>query len=177
MPALPRYHGQMAIGDPVAILSTATSTQKGYRVGETVGEFKLLAFDREKIKFEWHEKTVEKKLDELVAKEAPPAPAAAAVAAQQAQQNAARPSTPQAQTSGPITTVIATPGSSSNPVVNTSASNSNSTLPPAIGPDIGGGLRGCVGSDDSAPGTTLSGYRKNIIKSMFGDICRWEPVK
>ena len=44
------------------------------RAGDRV---ELLAFDREKIKFEWHEKAVEKKFDELVAKEASPSPAAA----------------------------------------------------------------------------------------------------
>ncbi|MEQ1947363.1 MAG: hypothetical protein ABL995_09245 [Bryobacteraceae bacterium] len=174
MPALPRYHGQMAIGEPVAILSTANATQKGYHVGEKVGDYELVKFDRENIKLEWHGKTVEKKLTDLVAKEAPAA-SAPQPAAQQA--NAARNAAPQVQNSGPITTVISSPASNAGSSTSTAMGSSNTNLPSAIGGDIGGGLRACVSSDDSPSGAILSGFKKNILKSMFGEICRWEPVK
>jgi hypothetical protein len=171
MPALPRYHGQMAIGDPVAILSVGTTGQKGYRVGDAVGDFKLLAFDREKIKLEWHEKTVEKKLAELVPKEEPP-PAAQNAAPPPPKPGAAKNNAQAMQTAGPVTTVMSTSADAGS-TASLNGSNSSSTL----GPDIGGGMRACVAGDDTASGTVVSGFRKNVIKSMFGEICRWEPAK
>ncbi|MEQ1885761.1 MAG: hypothetical protein ABL967_11920 [Bryobacteraceae bacterium] len=175
MPALPHYHGQMAIGEPIAILSTTAATQKGYHVGEKIGDFQLLAFDRDNIKLEWHGKTVEKKLADLVAKEAPPAPTPAAATPAARQANAVKNAPPQQENSGPVTTIMAAPSNNTNP--SASMGSGNSSLPSSIGPEIGGGLRACVGSDDSPSGTTQSGYKKNVIKSMFGEICRWEPVK
>lgn len=171
MPALPHYHGQMAFGDPVALLSLNNGTQKSYHAGEVVGDFKLDSFNRETIAFEWHGKKVERKLEELVAKNvAPPAPAAA-----QSQNNAVQTqnAAPEVRSTGPVTTIIAPqPGSSTS-----NSLSAGGNLPASIGGEIGGGMRACVPTDDSASGTVLSGFRKNVIKSMFGDVCRWEPAK
>jgi len=81
VPPRPSYHGQMGIGkDPVAFLSLAgKNNQKGYHAGDEVGPFKLVAFDREQIKFEWQGKTLEYKLSELKPVDAAPStPAPAA---------------------------------------------------------------------------------------------------
>ncbi|MEO8049465.1 MAG: hypothetical protein ABI833_03535, partial [Acidobacteriota bacterium] len=92
MPALPSYHGQMAIGEPVILLSaSASGTQRGYHAGDLVGDFKLVSFDDNRVDFEWKGKNVERKLEELRPKEtavqagsqakaAAPAPAATATA-------------------------------------------------------------------------------------------------
>jgi hypothetical protein len=70
MPALPNYHGQMAIGEPVILLSmTASGAQRSYHVGEQVGDFKLVSFDDAQVAFEWKGKNVERKLEELRPKE------------------------------------------------------------------------------------------------------------
>jgi len=79
-PPLPAYFGQMGFDEPVALLSGEKGTQKGFRVGDAVGPFKLLAFDRQTITFEWHGKTLEHPLTDLKPKEpvvaanAPPMP-------------------------------------------------------------------------------------------------------
>src|SRR5215471_13900814 len=81
MPALPSYYGQMAIGEPVVLLSVAPNgEQKSYHKGEEVGKFKLVAFDADSITFEWDGKNVVRKLAEVMGKDTdkPPAPAAAA---------------------------------------------------------------------------------------------------
>ncbi len=71
VPPRPVYHGQMGIGpEPVALLSVdSKSTQRSYLVGDEVGPFKLVAFDHDQIKFEWHGKTLEYKISELKPKE------------------------------------------------------------------------------------------------------------
>jgi len=79
-PPRPVYHGQMGMGDPVAFLSLERGSQKGFHAGEKVGPFKLVAFDRETITFEWKEKTLKYPLEELKPKADSPAQAAAAAA-------------------------------------------------------------------------------------------------
>jgi hypothetical protein len=174
MPALPHYHGQMGFGDPVAFLSVNSGAQKGYHAGENVGDFKLAGFDSDMIAFEWHGKKVEKKLEELVAKDvAPPAaPSSGQPGAQPNAAAAARNGAPEVRSTAPVMTIIAPSSGSSGNVVSASGN-----MPSAIGPEIGGGLRGCVPTDDSPAGTVLSGFKKNVVKSMFGEICRWEPAK
>ena len=70
MPALPNYHGQMAIGEPVILLSaSANGAQRSYHAGDQVGDFKLVSFDENRAAFEWKGKNVERKLEELRPKE------------------------------------------------------------------------------------------------------------
>jgi hypothetical protein len=75
-PPRPAYFGQMGFGEPVALLSGDKGAQKGFRVGDKVGPFKLVAFNRETITFEWQGKTLEYPLEELK----PKGPAAQAAA-------------------------------------------------------------------------------------------------
>jgi hypothetical protein len=74
-PPRPEYHGQMGLGVPVAFLSTEKGGQKGFRAGDEVGPFKLVAFDRDTITFEWKDKTLRYPLAELKPKEPSPAKA------------------------------------------------------------------------------------------------------
>jgi hypothetical protein len=69
MPALPSYSGQMAIGEPVIFLTAAKDAQHSYHVGDQVGDFKLTSFDQDNIVLEWNGKTVERKLEDLRAKQ------------------------------------------------------------------------------------------------------------
>lgn len=90
MPALPVYYGQMSLGDPVVVLTTSkTPEQKSYRVGDTVGDFKLVAFDRDSITLEWNGKTIERNLHDLAPKEPQPQVAASPAAAPAAAPSAA----------------------------------------------------------------------------------------
>jgi hypothetical protein len=172
MPALPRYYGQIHFGgDPVVILSTATSSaQKSYAVGEKITvddpackniekeypgicDFKLLAFDKDSITFEWNGQDVEKKLNDLKSKDAPP------------QQVAAAPPPPPAQQANAVTSIGGAASSANNP-------------PPAVGNDMGGGLHACTNPDDGSPsGTVVGGYRKVINQGLMGKSCYWEQVK
>ena len=79
IPPRPEYFGQMGLGDPVAFLSLEKVGQKGFHAGEQIGPFKLVAFDRATITFEWNGKTLEYPLADLkpkesVARAAAPAP-------------------------------------------------------------------------------------------------------
>jgi len=56
--------------------------QKGFRAGDTVGPFKLVAFNRETITLEWHGKPKDYPLADLKPKEPVAQPAAGAVAPQ-----------------------------------------------------------------------------------------------
>ena len=69
MPALPSYSGQMAIGEPVIFLTAAKDAQHSYHAGDQVGDFKLTSFDQDNIVLEWNGKTVERKLEDLRAKQ------------------------------------------------------------------------------------------------------------
>jgi hypothetical protein len=83
MPPLPVAYGAMFFGEPGIILAlpNAKSTQRLYRKGEVIGDFKLVNFDNTNIAFEWDGKTVERRLDQVMAKpselSAEPAPATA----------------------------------------------------------------------------------------------------
>jgi hypothetical protein len=73
MPALPRFHGVMNLGDgPSAILSEkADSQHREYRPGQSIGEFKLLAVTNREIVLEWDGKPITKLLEEMIDRSPP----------------------------------------------------------------------------------------------------------
>jgi hypothetical protein len=154
MPALPRYYGQIHFGgDPVVILSPATTNeQKSYAVGEKIGDFKVLAFDRESITFEWNGGPVVKKISDLQPKDAPP------------QQAAVAPPPPPPQTSS-LVNIGNGPSSAADPVA------------PGLGNDMGGGFYNCKPGDTSPSGTIVDGYRKVQSMGLMGNSCRWEKMQ
>jgi hypothetical protein len=185
MPALPIYHGQMAFGDPIAILSLPkdAANQKGYHAGDKVGEFKLVAFDADRIELEWNGKKVERKPEELAPKEpvvasAPVASAAAGPAgaggaganvSHSAANYCPEMNNPDASAGAPAVKSL---GSAT-----TSSEAAKAEPPSGIGDEIGSGVRQCLPGDNSPAGTVLNGYQKRMITSMFGSVCRWEQVK
>ena len=147
-PPRPEYHGQMGFFDePVAFLSTDKGGQKGFRAGDKVGLFKLVAFDHDTITFEWNGKTLKYPLEELKPKEQAPQAAAAVY------------SPPPSQVSSASTLV-----------------GVNTSKDPALGVE-NGGVRACVPGDNSPAGTVKDGFKKTINPGMFGPMCQWERTK
>jgi hypothetical protein len=94
MPDLPVAYGVMNLGDgPTAILSVKSGAEhRGYRPGEKIGEFKVVALNNKEIVLEWQGKYVKKNFEEL-ADRRPTVPQAPPEAQQQQ-----APAQPQAQT-------------------------------------------------------------------------------
>jgi len=194
MPALPNYHGQMTIGEPVILLSTsATAAQRGYHAGDQVGDFKLVSFDEARAEFEWKGKNVERKLEELRPKETTTqagaqsgrtavarasAPAAAPIESVASLDHpspvAAAAPAPAAATPAPgkNVTSLASPGNSAN-----SASASDTSGDSTFGPLSPTGDRPCLPSDTSPVGTVHSGFMKVQSMGIFGASCSWTEVK
>ncbi len=95
MPALPVVHGIMQFPDGPTVMMAPKSgaADRGYRIGEVIGEFMLKAVDERDITFEWDGQLVTRRIEEVIERkvEAAPAsaPAAAASAASQAQRTPA----------------------------------------------------------------------------------------
>ena len=68
MPSLPVLYGVMNLMDgTTAIMSEKSGTQHlGVRLGDKVGEFKLVAVSGREITLEWEGKTVTKEIDEMI---------------------------------------------------------------------------------------------------------------
>jgi len=171
VPAMPVYHGQMAFTDPVILLSNASTQQKAFRVGDDVGEFKIVAFDRDHITLGWNGKELERELQSLAAKEEPTqartpnANAAATGKSPKANPAAAR------NTVAPKGSNVTQIGGANNSAP--SAANKND---PVLGPPFGANLRACVPTDTSPTGTVKDGFKKVITVSLMGE-CYWEPNK
>jgi hypothetical protein len=164
MPALPVYYGQMGFGgDPVVVLTSSTHPeQKSYSVGEKIGEFTLVAFNRETIKFDWNGKEVERKVEDLAPKPA-----------QQAQQ-------PQAGLGGSMPAAALAPAPSNVSSVSSIGGNSPSAVKdPLSGTDMGGGLKACVMGDTLPAGTVQNGWKKIMGGGLLGmgQSCHWEQQK
>jgi hypothetical protein len=153
IPPLPVYHGQMNLGDPVALLSTGKNDQKSYHKGDTIGEFKLIAFNHDTITLEFDGKNLEHPLSDLVPKEN-----------QQAQAQAAPPPAAPA------------PASSAATSLSGGQQQKNLSDSEKLGTDMGG-FKACVAGDNSPNGTVLNGWVKRMTQGLMGQSCHWEPVK
>jgi hypothetical protein len=67
MPPLPAFHGLMNFdsGGPIALLSVGTGGMQAIHEGDRIGQFKLLAVNREVISFEWNKETVQRNTRDL----------------------------------------------------------------------------------------------------------------
>lgn len=152
MPALPRYYGSMNFGSGPRVLLAVESgkEQKAFQLGDTVGDFKLLAISSSDVVFEWDGKKVPAKLKDLLDL------------------------APVADASAPVTTT-AKPSQAAQ-VKTMEATTIQDTNKP--GRELSGGqYRGCQPSDKSPSGTVMDGYRKVVSKTLFGETCRWEKVQ
>jgi hypothetical protein len=147
MPELPRYHGQMNLGDgPMALLVEKSGMrEKAIKPGETIGQFKLVDVNTSEITFAWafNGELARRSLRE-VADNTVPASAAPDMR-----------SSPAASAPAP-------------PVVKSNI---------GAGEITGFGFRECIPNDSSPEGTIDRGFRKTIITTPFGKSCRWDPVK
>jgi len=68
LPPLPSVSGMMDIGDgPTVVMSEKRGGHaRGVRPGETIGEFKLVAVKGDELTFAWQDRTVTRKLDDLI---------------------------------------------------------------------------------------------------------------
>lgn len=155
VPPLPRYYGLMNFGDdPRVILAPQGKPQKSYVAGENVGEFKLAAIEPDGLVFQWEDRTIRARFDELREKiEAPSAPS---------NQRAAQPPPPSLQQAQSVSTVstVGGAGESKGP-----------------GGEGGAPTRPCQPGDSSPAGTVTDGYRKVLQKTPFGSSCYWEKVQ
>jgi len=66
------------------------------------------------------------------------------------------------------------------PPVRTEAPAPVAAAPPAAatgpGLDNGNGTRSCISTDTSPAGAVVDGYRKVLVPTPFGNICRWDAV-
>lgn len=153
MPDLPNVFGVMNLGlGPMVFMSVGNTPQQSYKVGDTIGEFKLTAASTKELTFTWEDKTVTKSVDELVARSKPAAPVAQVSAAAPA-----APGRPDFTPAAPIKVP--------------------DNVKPAPGADIGGERRGCLPGDSSPAGTVVDGYKKVSYQYAFGPICYWEPAR
>jgi len=146
-PPRPSYYGQMGLGEPVAFLSIAKGGQKGFRVGEDVGPFKLVAFNRETITFEWQGKELQYPLAELKPKDDAPG---------------ARPAAAQAPVPGKVESL--------GPAIG--LEEKGTVMGTAVGD-----TRTCVAGDKSPAGTVRDSFKKSIVPGPFGQMCQWELIK
>lgn len=152
MPPLPVVYGVLGLPSGVrAIMAERAGTQsKPVRTGDTVGEFKILALDLRKVKFEWEGREVDRNLDELVDRAAAQAAPAAAEA---------RPALPP-------------PASAAPGIPPTGAVLGAEISTPE------GTARACKPGDNSPMGTVVEGYKKSGVDTPFGVMgCRWLPSK
>jgi len=163
MPPLPSYHGMMNFGEgPRVILSAGNVPQRSYQVGQSVGEFKLIAVAQSGLVFEWDGKQVPAGYAELAqrARESSPAqaqPTPAPVSASPAPQRSAS-----AVTSVGANTPDSASGSGGGLMSDTVDSQ---------------GMRDCKAGDSTPEGTIVNGFKKLTVRSPFGTICRWVPAK
>jgi hypothetical protein len=192
MPALPSYHGQMAIGEPVIFLSVATTAQRGYHAGDPIGDFKLVSFDENRVAFEWKGKHVERKVEELRPKDTtvqtsaqasaqpggPPAASASSSAASlRPVASLDHPSAVAANASSSPAPAKAVTSLSSASNASNSASAGDTSGDSTFGPLLPSGDRRCLPTDNSPVGTVHSGFIKVQSVGIFGASCSWIEVK
>ncbi|MBC8166954.1 MAG: hypothetical protein H7Y20_13930 [Bryobacteraceae bacterium] len=148
MPNLPLAYGVMDLGTgpTIVLIDKPGGQQKGYRVGDTIGAFKVIALNSQDITFEWEGKALKKRIVDLVDKKALEAPPQQQTATQQ------RPATtaPQLTTLAPVKA--------------------------GPGVELGETSRACVPGDTTPDGTVQDGFKKVSSRNPFGISCRWEKV-
>ena len=160
-PALPQLFGVLNLGDsPMAIMATAANApHKTVHVGETIGEFKLVAAAGDRITLEWEGQTIEAEVSDIVTR--PPS-------AEGAPGGTAPGVTPAPPTVSSGATVI-NPNAASRPgeyVIGAPVQRADGATiyisPPG----------------DSAPhGAVYQGKRKVVRQTPFGNQSWWEEVR
>lgn len=158
IPPFPLAYGVLMIGDPPTVMLSEAKgkPQKGYRPGDKVGEFKIVAVTGADVTFEWQGKNFTKTLGELADKEASKLLAAAPV--QQVAENAP----------------AAAPAAAA---AVTSLGGGSSAEKQGPGQVVTPTMKQCQPGDTTPDGTIVDGYRKINTATPFGFQCRWEKVQ
>ncbi len=160
-PEMPRLYGVMNIGGgPIAIMSVGQGPHKSVRLGESIGDFKLLAAAREIITLEWDGEKIEAPVSDLLVRPSAQGGASAGGAAGAA---------PAPATGAPAGAAVLNPSAASG--------RPGEYL-------IGAPMQGSQGTiyqsppGDTAPhGTVYQGKRKVVRNTPFGQQAWWEDVK
>jgi hypothetical protein len=170
MPPLPVVYGVLSLPSGVrAIMAEKTGAPSApYRAGDMIGEFKIAALDPQNITFEWNEKLLTRKIEDLIDRSGPTdasggGRAVIAAASAPPAGNIQPQAQPQIQ-----------------PQNNSVQGSSVQGGTPAMGVEIGApghSERACTPGDSSPAGTVVDGYRKTTAGSPFGVICRWVPAQ
>ena len=151
LPPLPAVHGVMNLGDgPTVVMSSKTgAAHHAVHPGESIGDYKLVSVDGEEIVLAWEDKTVRKKLEELIVRRVEKAPEEASrTGGQSAPTTTPPPATPpRAQAQG------------------------------SPGVPLSDGIHACLAGDNSPAGTVSGSLKKVIEPSPFGPRCRWVPAQ
>jgi hypothetical protein len=164
-PPLPALFGVMNIGTgPIALMAPAGNARhKAIRIGDSIGEFKLLAAGGDQITLEWEGEKIQAQVSDLLVKQEAPGAATAGAAA-----------------GGTITGPAALAPSGA------SQGNAATVLNPAGRQGeivIGNPIEGRPGTYYSTPGDTApsgtvhQGRRKVVRQTPFGTQAWWEDVK
>ena len=161
MPPLPVVYGVLGLPSGMRALMSEKPglTGQAVRVGDNIGEFKLVALDPQNVTFEWNGKEISRKIEDLgdrgtaAAGSAAPPPASA--------------------NSGQ--TILTPPASQTQgqpPATLNSMNSSNSPLGVEIGPP-GQSQRACTPGDTHPAGAVVDGYKKVMTNLMGFSACRW----
>jgi hypothetical protein len=164
-PPLPKSYGLMLLGEkPRIILGTGAANQKSYVAGDKIGEIEIVKFDNRTITFAWNDKTVEKRLEDLVDNNP--------------MGNSGN-QPPPGGYGGPPPGAPGVPGAAKPaPGAGLTALGAGEAANAKIGADTGlNGTKSCTPGDNSPAGTVLNGMKKVLVQGMFGASCYWEPVK
>ena len=159
MPAFPLAYGVLMIGDPPTVMLSAAkgARQRGYRPGDQVGEFKILAVTGADVTFEWQNQKITKTLGELADKEASKLLAAAPPPASD--------NAPAAPANAPAAKAV------------TDLGGGNSASKQGPGQVVSPTMKQCQPGDTSPDGAIVDGFKKFNTATPFGFQCRWEKVQ
>ena len=150
MPKLPALYGVMNLLDGTTAIMSEKGDMKhiGVRPGDKIGEFTLVAVNRDEITLAWEGKEVTRKIDEMIDRAGPSqAPSIGTVSRPKPVNGVVVPQSQEPQKKGD----------------------------PAPGVEVAKGIRACQPGDASPAGTVADGYKKLVTPTPFGDSCRWVP--
>ena len=148
MPALPVVYGTMGLPSGIKAIMSQKPGEPGQavRTGDTVGEFKILALSSQKVTFEWNDKQIEKRIEDLADHSG-------------------------AQSAGSQGPALPPPGPAVQLAPQPAAQTSN--INPQVGIVLTETERACRPGENSPAGTIVDGYKKQITPGPFGVTCRW----
>jgi hypothetical protein len=151
MPPLPVSYGVMNMpsGMKISLAEKKGDASRFVHVGESVGEFKIVALDKKNVTFEWDGKQIVRNIEDLMDRTG---------------QEVASNAHPQGPAAGPAAPAPQAPGG----LVNSHPTRAD------LGPQMNATTYTCKSGDTSVPdGAVVDGFKKVTTQSIFGPVCRW----